>query len=281
MSLPAPLTHPGPAAEARFTALPCRAQPVTLGLAAGRPFDLAVIEAFAKEGFDAGYMRLRDAPFTQLDYVIPARAPGDGRAAWYSETRHLAPAMLIEAGLHLGRRNGAPFLHCHGLWRDTSGSGPEPATQMGHLLMPDSILAEDVTAQGWGLSGARFEVQPDAETGFDLFTPVATGLAGGGTGALLCKLGPNENPHALLPQVSHDLPRARIEGIGSLIRTSFEQVCQDSYATEVLLHHGEFDGQAVRIEASSVGFDGVAARGTLSPDGNRTCITAELLILGE
>ncbi|WP_370049212.1 MULTISPECIES: hypothetical protein [Salipiger] len=278
MSLPAPLQHPGPRAPDRFTALPCRAKPLTRHLAAGRPLDQAITEAFAAEGYGCGYLRLRDASFTRLAYVIPDRAPGDGRAAWYSETYRLAPAKLHDAGLHLGRREGAPFLHCHGLWSGAAG-GDAVEPRMGHLLMPESVLAEDTVAEGWGLSGAGFEVRPDAETGFDLFTPVAEAHVGEGQPALLCKLGPNEDPHALLARAASELPRARVEGIGSLIDTRFEDGAQESYATEVLLHDGRIERGAVQLEASSVGFDGVPGSGTLRPGANRTCITAELLII--
>ncbi|MCA0962946.1 hypothetical protein [Salipiger bermudensis] len=274
MSLPPPLSHPGPRAKARAVSLPCYAEPVTLSLEAGIPLDRAIVDAAAKAGFEAAYLRLPAAELARLAYVIPTPAPGDGRAAWYSATHVLQPGRLIEAGLHLGRKDGAPFLHCHGLW-----AGEDGVCRMGHLLAPDSVLAETVVAEGWGLSGARFEVRPDAETGFDLFTPVPHGRPKREPNALLCKLAPNEDPHALLAEAARAMPGARIEGIGSLIATRFEGAAQDSYATEVLLHDGQISDGAVRLEASSVGFDGVPLSGTLQSGANRICITAELLLL--
>ncbi|SNT71779.1 hypothetical protein [Paracoccus seriniphilus] len=270
------LTHPGPRNPARFTALPCRARPVELQLQAGIPVEQAVVQAFSQAGFSAGYLRLADASFTRLSYVIPGPAPGDGRAAWYSATHVIEDAVLAEAGLHLGRKNGAPFLHCHGLWSDVGGP-----LRMGHLLTGDSILARDLHVSGWGLSGATLEVQPDPETGFELFTPTATTSSRTGQPALLCRLRPNEDPHALLPQAGATLGKARIEGLGSLINTSFTDGTQDSYATEVLLRSGRLDRDGVTIEAASVGLDGEPMSGILHPHDNRICITAEVLLIAE
>lgn len=275
MSAPVLLSHPGPRAGDRFSALPCRAHPLEVRLAAGMCFERAVVQGFAEAGFSAGYLRLSGVAFDRLSYVIPAPAPGDGRAAWYSETHVLEHATLTEAGLHLGMKNGAPFLHCHGLW-----AGPGGQQRMGHLLAPDSTLSQEVVVHGWGLSGAALAVTPDPETGFDLFAPVAMEDAGGGQPALLCTLRPNEDPHALLALVGAPLGTARIEGIGSLVNTAFEQGRLESYATEVLLRAGRLTGDTAILNVASVGFDGAPMTGVLRPHANRICITAELLLIG-
>ncbi|MCT4373493.1 hypothetical protein CLG85_025635 [Yangia mangrovi] len=276
MTLHQLLDHPGPRAPRRFTALPCRAQPVELRLAAGLSVEQAVVQALAEAGFSAGYLRLTETAFARLAYVIPAPAPGDGRAAWYSETHVLESALLTEAGLHLGMKDGTPFLHCHGLW-----AGQDGQPRMGHLLAQDSTLAEDMLVRGWGLTGAALSVTPDPETGFDLFAPAAVGTAGKGHPALLCTLRPNEDPHALLAQAGAPLGRARIEGIGSLVHSRFEHDELESYATEVLLRAGRLTGDSVILNAASVGFDGTPMSGVLRPHDNRICITAELLLIGE
>jgi len=276
MTLPAPLAHPGPRAAARLDALPCRAAPLKVTLAAGLPFDVAVSRALADAGFAAGYLRLSQAEFETLSYVIPAPAPGDGRAAWYSATHVLTRAVAAEAGLHLGRKAGQPFLHCHGLW----ARGGEPL-RMGHLLSPESRLARDTVATGWGISGAAFEVSPDPETGFDLFAPVASGAPGtAGRPARLCRLRPNEDPHALLDREAAEMGPVRIEGIGSLVSPRFDGAAEESYATEVLVTEAGHAAGATRIEVASVGFDGTPVSGRLRPHANRVCITAELLLIG-
>ena len=276
MTLRQQLAHPGPRASGRFTALPCRAQKLELRLAAGLTVEQAVVQALAEAGFSAGYLRLTEAAFARLAYVIPAPAPGDGRAAWYSKTHVLDGAQLSEAGLHLGVKDDAPFLHCHGLW-----SGQDGQPRMGHLLAQQSTLAEDVLVHGWGLTGATLSVAADPETGFDLFSPTAVGAPGEGRPALLCTLRPNEDPHALLPQAGAPLGQARIEGIGSLVHSRFEHDELESYATEVLLRAGRLTGDSVVLNVASVGFDGKPVSGVLRPHDNRICITAELLLIGE
>ncbi|MFP1645119.1 hypothetical protein [Pontitalea aquivivens] len=275
MIAPRSLAHPGPRNPARFAALPCRATPVTLRIAAGLPFDRAVTDAFARAGFTAGYLRLVGAHFRRLSYVVPGPAPGDGRAAWYRAAPPLHDARVQDAGLHLGNRAGAAFQHCHGLW---SADG---ALHMGHMLLPDSALAEDLLAEGWGLRGAGLSVMPDPETGFDLFAPQAAGDADGAD-AVLCTLRPNEDPHALLARIAQGagMSEARIEGIGSLVDTRFTGARLDSYATEILVRAGRLAGGRVCLDVASVGFDGRPCCGVLMAGENRICITAEILLIG-
>ena len=283
------LQHPGPRAPERYNSQACQAHPLAVTLRAGVPFDVAVAEAFAAVGFEAGYLRLSEAQFERLGYVIPDVAPGDGRAAWYSRTYQMRSATVLDAGLHLGLREGKPFLHCHGIWTE-----PQAEPCMGHMLAPHSVLSEDLRAHGWGISGAAFVVNPDPETGFDLFEPVARAKVSDqqGHAAALCRLRPNEDPDLLLPhavQADQGLGETlRIEGIGSLIRTCFvkEQsetdgkASQQSYATEVLLTQGHLEaGDVPEIHAASVGFDGRFATGQLATAENRICITAELLLI--
>ena len=68
----------------------------------------------------------------------------------------------------LGERDGAPFFHCHGLWTETDGS-----LHGGHILPEESIVAESFTVEAFGIDGAMFTAEPDPETNFKLFGPVA------------------------------------------------------------------------------------------------------------
>lgn len=267
------LTHPGPVSARRLIPLPCRAQAVTLPLRAGLAVDRAAAAAFAEAGFQAGYLRLAALPLSALAWVIPARAaPGNPCVAWFSDTRRAAGGTIIAGGLHLGARDSQPFVHCHGLWRD-----PDGALYAGHLRADETVLAQDCTAQGWGLSGARFEVQHDPETGFPLFTPQPFGAMGPGEPATLLRLCPNQD----LSRALDGLPDGtRIEGIGSLIGTRFDDAPPiDGPATEIWLREGRIAQGAARLRAVSVGMDGTAQQGWLSRDANAVCVTAELLIL--
>jgi hypothetical protein len=265
-----PLLHPGPKATSRFAAIPCRADPLGLTLQAGRSLADAVVQAFAAAGFDAGYLRIAGAQLSRADYVIPAPAQGDGRAAWYSRTHTITNAQIVDAGVHLGVKDGAPFLHCHAIFQDADGH-----MRLGHLLCPQSILAADVQVDGWSISGAHYVMKHDAETGFDLFQPEPS-ANDGGSNAFLCTLRPNEDIHALIGQIT-DRPM-QVEGIGSLVGTLFENSTLTSYATEILLRRGDMAGCVVTLEAASVGFDGVMQQGQLQVGANNICITAEVLL---
>lgn len=274
------IRHPGPVAPDRAVVVPCRAHPVTVRLRAGLSFGDAVARGLAEAGHAAGYLRLSDIPMARLDYVIPAPAPGDGHAAWYSATRRIAAApRIVTAGVHLGLRDGAPFTHCHGIW-----AGQGVASVMGHLLPFDSVIGEECEAAGWGISGAALVVGDDPETQFSLFRPQAMGDAGrGGQAAYLCTLRPNQDISEALATLAaaQGLGDAQIEGIGSLVGTRFTDAPElDSYATEVLLHAAAVRAGQARLEAFSVGFDGRHAGGILAPGENAVCVTAEILMLG-
>ncbi|SDE77161.1 hypothetical protein [Limimaricola pyoseonensis] len=273
------LVHPGPTAPRRVAELACHAHPLLLRLRAGMPLDAAVAEAFAAEGFAAGYLRLCDVAMARLDFVCPAPAPGHGPVAWYSATARLAPARVEAAGLHLGTRDGAPFLHGHGLWRGADG-----VPRAGHLLGPDCRLAEDVWAEGWGLSGAALEAAPDDETGFTLFAPRPAPKRPGGVPAVLCTLRPNVEPLSALAAVAarHGLGSARIEGLGSLVGAAFAaEAGIGDVAAELLVLRGAVSAGAARLEAVAVGFDGGPVRGALQAGVNRVCVTCEMLLLAE
>mgnify|MGYP001200966504 FL=1 len=272
------ILHPGPPAPARFQAAPCRAAPVSLLLRGGASVADAVSVALYEAGFRAAYLRLDGAVLSPLDYVIPAPAPGDGHAAWYSATRRLATdARIIHGGVHVGERDGAAFIHCHGVWQ-TRGDPPA----MGHLLGPDSILEADCFVRGWGITGARLVSRPDPETEFTLFQPErrddATGV---GTAAVLLTLRPNQDiGHAIATAAAqHGVTHARIEGIGSLSGTAFEDGSQvESYASEILILDGALRGGSVTLDAASVGFDGHMLSGRLARGRNAICVTAEILL---
>lgn len=240
-------------------------------------FDQAVMVAFAEAGFDAGYVTLANARFARLSYVVPGTAPGDGRAAWYKSVPALEEATVSLAGLHLGQRSGTAVQHCHGLWSAADGH-----PRMGHMLLPDSTLADTTIAQGWGLQGAALHVMHDTETGFDLFAPVTTGSVEH-PNAVLCTLRPNEDPHALLEEIAEQagIGLGLLAGLGSLVDTHFEAYTLDSYATEMLIHSGHLANRRADLNVASVGFDAVPRCGSLARGANRICITAEILMIGK
>lgn len=264
------IRHPGPVAAERVSALACGAERRAVRLGAGVPL-LDALEAAALGR--AAWVDLSGLAAARLAFVQPAPAPGDGHAAWYSGTRVLEGARILRAGAHLGRKDGAAFAHVHGLWAEASG-----ARRMGHLLARDTVLAEAGEAEMIALDGAGLEAAPDPETRFDLFRPAG---AGGGPGAVLATVRPNEELHAAVEGIAREagMARGRVMGLGSLVGARFEGgAALESYATEVLLTGGAVEGGAARLEAAAVGFDGRVAAGRLAR-GNAVCVTFELLLM--
>ena len=278
----ASIRHPGPVAAERVRAARSRAEPLSLRLAAGVPLDRAVAAAFAEAGHDGGYLTLSDAAVERLAYVIPAASPDGAHAAWYSAPRNLAgPGGIEEAGVVVGRHAGAPFLHCHGLWR---AEGGPPV--MGHLLADGTRLARPATVAAWAFPDARFEREPDAETHFELFTPRQISAAPEGA-ALLVRIAPNEDLCDALVGAcrEHDVERACVHGIGSVIGARFADGTElRSYATELLIREGRLDLAAdppCRLDIAIVGMDGAHREGRLAPGRNPICVTAEIVIVPE
>ncbi|ESR23843.1 DUF296 domain-containing protein [Lutibaculum baratangense] len=273
------LVHPGPAIPERTRSVPCRAKPLTLRLPAGPSVLAAAHEALRAEGCEGGYVRIGPARMAPLRYVIPAGAPGDGHAAWYSETFAFdAPCEVEEAVMFVGRRDGEPFVHCHGIWRTPEGR------RMGHLLPAESVLHEAVDARGWGVSGAMLEVHDDPETRFRLFSPQPTEEATDGRPALLATVRPNEEIGSAIEGIlrHHGIARAEICGIGSLVGAEFEdRPPVESYATEVLVRNGRVTPEGCALDVAIVGMDGKISEGRLARRRNPVCVTFELLILGQ
>src|SRR5918997_2695110 len=125
-----PLVHPGPVLKERIQASPCRVQRTQIVLRPGISVNDSVAEAV--QGLDAtsAYVRLDGVVIDPLRYVIPAESPSGDHAVWWSETYDPSGvAVTLAAGLFLGRRDGSPFTHCHGLWRI-----PNSDRCGGHLL---------------------------------------------------------------------------------------------------------------------------------------------------
>lgn len=266
------IDHPGPVAAERMSSVPCRATRAHVRLRSDLPLLDALHEA-AEGG--AGWFELKDLAAQRLSFVRPAPAPGDGHAAWYSAPTTLENARIVRAGAHLGRKNGQPFAHVHGIWQDEAGG-----LHMGHLLSHETFLDTGADAEMWALSGARLEVADDAETRFSLFRPVQTERVAH-PNALLVTIRPNVSLHDSLRDVArlNGIVDGRVMGLGSLIGTSFEGGLPiDSYATEVLLDTCRIRGDAVELAGASIGFSGGFEEGSLARD-NAVCVTFELLVI--
>lgn len=282
-ALPRHIVHPGPPAPERFRFVECRAHSIALTVGPGASVNEAIAEAFAGQGFEGGFVRIRDVTMKQLDYVMPAASPDESHAAWYSETFSMPGGTIIDAGLHMGRRDDKPFLHCHGSWR-----GPDGVVAMGHILPFHAEFSQEVTLEALALDGALLEVQADPETCFSLFSPVPRPRINrpGGRRAILCTVRPNvdltQSVEAICQET--DLRNAKIEGIGSLVGADYEDgTTLTAFASEILVRKGQVsaaDQQArAVIDIDMVDLTGRISGGTLIRGKNPVCVTAELLLV--
>lgn len=275
------LVQPGPATAERHAVVECGTANVPLALEPGRDLLGTVGAALLRSGYDGAYLRLRHVPVSRLAFVIPAASPDADHVAWYSETfAPDGPGVIEDAGLFVGRRQGEPFIHCHGIWRMADG-----VSRMGHLLAQETELSELVQARGIGLSGAWLETRVDLETNFHLFAPVTTDASqSAGNSAFLCTVRPNQDIGTAIETICREnaITDATVMGIGSLVGAEFEDGSTvRSHATEVLIEDGVVKNRTCRLDIAIVGIDGAIHRGRLVPGRNGVCITFELLILPE
>src|SRR6185437_7170793 len=151
----------------------------------------AARRGFAAEGFTSGTVNMRRGALGPFGYVMPALSKTGENAAFYSDTfRPQGTTRLELATMTLGSRDGAPFFHCHGLWREADGS-----ISGGHMLPDETFVAEPFKVEAFGIDGAVFAAEPDPETNFKLFGPVLAAAKGAETTsrAFALRLRPNQD----------------------------------------------------------------------------------------
>lgn len=276
-------THPGPITPERQKITPAAGRPVTLTLAAGIPLETAVADALTAIGCDnSAYLELRDAPVTDLTYVMPAHAPDDSHAAWYSDMHRFGgPGVINHLGMIVGYREKRCFIHGHGTW--TLHNKP---LAMGHIISPQTVLTTPTIATGFALSGARFDEHADPETNFTLFSPAPHGddTTTDADFALL-RILPNQDFDTALDQACASLGwhSAQAWGVGSINTPHFDDGrIMDSLPTEfvVLDAHPRADGRAplgTEIRIVGTGADQIA-QGRLKRGHNGVLITAEIVL---
>ncbi|MCO5731397.1 DUF296 domain-containing protein [Rhizobium sp. SSA_523] len=277
------IRHPGPVTNERTRAIACRAHALTLTLKPDRDINSSVANAFVEQGFEGGYIWLREVSMDVMRFVKPAASSDASHAAWYSETFAMQGAMILEAGLHAGTRDDQPFLHCHGTWRDADGH-----VDMGHLLPFEARLRQECQVQAIALDGALLVARPDPETNFTLFTPEprpASPLRGGAR-AVLATVRPNADLCLSLEAIcsQHGIATATVHGIGSLVGADYEDgTSLSAHASELYIRDGQVvsrQGQPrAMIDIAMIDLTDRQSAGRLKRGLNPVCVTAELLIV--
>ena len=125
-----------------------------------------------------------------FSYVMPGPPTDDRHVAYFSAPRSPPNETVVEiANATFGWRDAAPFVHCHGAWieQGTHRRG-------GHVLPHETIVAGQTIVHAWALPDIAIEADPDPETNFLLFHPVAaTTATSDGDRTVVARIRPNED----------------------------------------------------------------------------------------
>ena len=164
------IAQPGPPALERIQWVEARGRAFAFTLQAGLPLLEDARRGVAAEGFAGGTLNIGAGALGPFAYVMPALSSTGENAAFYSDTFRPAGVTRLEmAAMTLGSRDGAPFFHCHALWREADGRAGG-----GHILPEETVVAESFAVDAFGIDGATFAAEPDPETNFRLFGPIPT-----------------------------------------------------------------------------------------------------------
>lgn len=279
------IAQPGPPSRERIQWVEARGRAFSFVLKAGVPLLEAARCGFAEAGFAGGVLNATGGALGPFAYVMPALAKTVEHAAFYSDT--FRPAGMTRPKLismTLGERDRAPFFHCHGLWTETDGN-----LHGGHILPEETIVAEPFEVAAYGIDGAMFVAEPDPETHFKLFGPVARPVTDAETTsrAFALRLRPNQDFACALEIFcrQHGILHARLHGgVGSTIGARFtDGRSLVPFATELALRSGSIapgaDGTLeAELDIALVDYLGGIAEGALIRGDNPVLMTMELVL---
>jgi len=279
------IEQPGPPVTERIQWVEARGRAFSFTLEAGVPLLEAARRGFAAAGFAGGVLSAKDGALGPFAYVMPALSKDGANAAFYSDIfRPDGVTRLKFAAMTLGMRDGAPFFHCHGLWTETDGY-----LHGGHILPEESIVAESFAVEAFGIDGAMFAAEPDPETNFKLFGPVARTSTNvkAESRAFALRLRPNQDFAEALETFCRDrgIARAKIRGgVGSTIGARFtDGRVVNPFATELVITSGTVapgTGGALEaiLDVALVDYTGGVGEGRLIRGDNPVLMTMELVL---
>jgi predicted DNA-binding protein with PD1-like motif len=279
------IKQPGAPVAERIHWVEARGRAFSFTLEAGLPLLEAARRGFAAEGFAGGVLNFRSGALGPFAYVMPALSKTGENAAFYSETfRPKGVTRTRLASMTLGMRDGAPFFHCHGLWTEADGR-----SSGGHMLPEETNVAEAFEVEAFGVDGATFTAEPDPETNFKLFGPVAaaTKRARTTSRAFALRLRPNQDFAGCLEEFcgAHGVIRAKIHGgVGSTIGARFAHGgVTEAFATELavtsgIVAAGRSGALEAALDVALVDYTGGLAEGRLIRGDNPILMTMELVL---
>jgi len=274
------IKQPGPPVTERIQWVEVRGRAFTFTLEAGIPLLEAARRGFAAQGFSGGTLNITGGALGPFGYVMPALSKTGENAAFYSDTfRPQGVTQLKLATMTLGVRDGAPFFHCHGLWREADGR-----LGGGHMLPEETFVAEPFEVSAFGIDGAAFTAEVDPETRFKLFGPVPAKPAGANapSRAFAMRLRPNQDFAGCLEAFcrEHGIARARIHGgVGSTIGARFaDGKVIDPFATELAITSGVVASSEATLDVALIDYTGGIGEGRLVRGDNPVLMTMELVL---
>ncbi len=289
MSVPRTLKQPGTPSRIRIDTLAGDGMQLSFTLAAGKTLRDALIEPLMAAGMQGGTVRIHDLTLTALHFVRPTLPKDDQHVAFYSEPHHIAhPVTLKVACATIGRKDGAPFVHCHAIWE-----GDDGLERGGHLFTDQVFVQSPARAEAWGLPDVVMQADFDEETNFTLFHPIRTNTAGTGTTAgqagrcVIAKICPNEDLVLGIEAAcrEHGISNAIVRGsVGSIVGAEFEDGKQvQDIATEILVAHGVVSGASPEqarctLDIALIDPSGAIHRGRIKRASNPILICFELVL---
>jgi predicted DNA-binding protein with PD1-like motif len=279
------IVQPGPPALERIQWVAARGRAFSFTLEAGLPLSEAARRGFAAGGFAGGVLRWAGGALGPFAYVMPALSKTPDHAAFYSDTfRPAGVTRLKLAAMTFGERDGAPFFHCHALWRQADGRAGG-----GHILPEETVVAEPFAVEAFGIDGAIFAAEPDPETNFRLFGPVpsAATVTETTSRAFALRLRPNRDFAGALEAFCRErgIVSARLHGgVGSTIGARFaDGRIVEPFATELAVRSGAIvsgTGGALeaQLDVALVDYKGGLAEGRLTRGDNPVLMTMELVL---
>jgi predicted DNA-binding protein with PD1-like motif len=279
------IVQPGPPTPERIQWVEARGRAFSFTLEAGLPLLDAARRGFAAEGFAGGTLNIKGGALGPFAYVMPALSKTGENAAFYSDTfRPHGTTRLKIGAMTLGERDGAPFFHCHALWTEAGGRAGG-----GHILPEETVVVEPFAVEAFGIDGAAFTAEPDSETNFKLFGPVASATSGAETTcrAFALRLRPNQDFAGALEVFCRErgIAAARLHGgVGSIIGARFTggRIVQP-FATEMAVRSGAIISRAggaleAELDVALVDYMGGLSEGRLMRGDNPVLMTMELVL---
>ena len=279
------IKQPGTPVAERIASVEARGRAFSFTLQAGLPLLEAACRGFAAEGFASGVLSFRSGALGPFAYVMPALSKTSAHAASYGDTFRPAGTTRLKLGsMTLGSRDRVPFFHCHALWTEEDGR-----TNGGHILPEETVVAESFEVNAFGIDGAMFCAEPDPETNFTVFGPVATAATGANTTSRVfaLRLRPNQDFAGSLEGFCRErgIMRAKIHGgVGSTIGARFtDGRVVEPFATELavtagLIAPGASGAVEAELDVALVDYTGGLAKGCLIRGDNPVLMTMELVL---